>query len=100
MARERIPVVGHLGLVPRHVTWTGYRAVGKTVDEARELVRLIAAADADAAVVIGIVMSAGILALTGGETAGSCATGNPPQRAGDRHQAAALPAPDHNGSKV
>lgn len=37
MARERIPVVGHLGLVPRHVTWTGYRAVGKTVDEAREL---------------------------------------------------------------
>lgn len=37
MARERIPVVGHLGLVPRHVTWTGYRAVGKTVAEAREL---------------------------------------------------------------
>ena len=25
MARERIPVVGHLGLVPRHVTWSGYR---------------------------------------------------------------------------
>jgi 3-methyl-2-oxobutanoate hydroxymethyltransferase len=39
MARERIPVVGHLGLVPRHVTWTGYRAVGRTVDEARELYR-------------------------------------------------------------
>jgi 3-methyl-2-oxobutanoate hydroxymethyltransferase len=39
MARERIPVVGHLGMVPRHVTWTGYRAVGKTVDEARELHR-------------------------------------------------------------
>jgi 3-methyl-2-oxobutanoate hydroxymethyltransferase len=37
MARERIPVVGHLGMVPRHVTWTGYRAIGKTVDEAREL---------------------------------------------------------------
>jgi len=37
MARERIPVVGHLGMVPRHVTWTNYRAVGKTVDEARQL---------------------------------------------------------------
>jgi 3-methyl-2-oxobutanoate hydroxymethyltransferase len=39
MAREGIPVVGHLGLVPRHVTWTGYRAVGKTVDEAKQLYR-------------------------------------------------------------
>jgi 3-methyl-2-oxobutanoate hydroxymethyltransferase len=39
MARERIPVVGHLGMVPRHVTWTGYRAIGKTVAEARELFR-------------------------------------------------------------
>ena len=37
MAREGIPVVGHLGLVPRHVTWTGYRAVGKTAAEARRL---------------------------------------------------------------
>ncbi len=37
MAREGIPVVGHLGLVPRHVTWTGYRAVGKTAEEARRL---------------------------------------------------------------
>ncbi len=37
MARERIPVVGHLGMVPRHVTWTGYRAVGKTVEEAGQL---------------------------------------------------------------
>ena len=39
MAREGIPVVGHLGLVPRHVTWTGYRAIGRTVAEARELHR-------------------------------------------------------------
>jgi 3-methyl-2-oxobutanoate hydroxymethyltransferase len=39
MARERIPVVGHLGMVPRHVTWTGYRAIGKTVEEALELHR-------------------------------------------------------------
>jgi len=37
MARERIPVVGHLGMVPRHVTWTNYRAIGKTAAEAREL---------------------------------------------------------------
>jgi 3-methyl-2-oxobutanoate hydroxymethyltransferase len=37
MARERIPVVGHLGMVPRHVTWTGYRAIGKTAEEARQL---------------------------------------------------------------
>ena len=37
MTREKIPVVGHLGLVPRHVTWTNYRAQGKTVDEAKKL---------------------------------------------------------------
>ena len=39
MARERIPVVGHLGFVPRHFTWTGYRAIGRTVDEAVRLYR-------------------------------------------------------------
>jgi len=37
MAREKIPVVGHLGLVPRHVTWTNYRAIGKSLDEAKRL---------------------------------------------------------------
>ncbi len=37
MARERIPVVGHLGMVPRHVTWTNYRAIGKTEEEALQL---------------------------------------------------------------
>lgn len=37
MATEGIPVVGHLGLVPRHVTWTNYRAIGKTVEEAETL---------------------------------------------------------------
>ena len=37
MAREGLPVVGHLGLVPRHITWTGYRAVGKTEVEANQL---------------------------------------------------------------
>ena len=47
MARERIPVVGHLGMVPRHVTWTGYRAIGRTVEEAREVLGLPPAAGAD-----------------------------------------------------
>ena len=37
MARERIPVVGHLGMIPRHVTWTNYRGIGKTLDEAKAL---------------------------------------------------------------
>lgn len=39
MTREGIPVVGHIGMVPRHVTWTGYRSIGKTVDEAKLLYR-------------------------------------------------------------
>ncbi len=30
-------MVGHLGMVPRHVTWTNYRAIGKSVDEAVQL---------------------------------------------------------------
>jgi 3-methyl-2-oxobutanoate hydroxymethyltransferase len=34
MAREGIPVVGHLGMVPRHATWTSVRAIGKTAPEA------------------------------------------------------------------
>jgi 3-methyl-2-oxobutanoate hydroxymethyltransferase len=37
MAREGIPVVGHIGMVPRHVTWTNYRSIGKTVAEAKML---------------------------------------------------------------
>jgi 3-methyl-2-oxobutanoate hydroxymethyltransferase len=37
MAREGIPVVGHLGMVPRHATWTNFRAIGKTAVEARRL---------------------------------------------------------------
>lgn len=35
IAREHIPVVGHVGLVPSRATWTGgFRAVGKTSDQA------------------------------------------------------------------
>ena len=38
LAREDIPVMGHLGLVPRKSTWIGgLRAVGKTSGEALEL---------------------------------------------------------------
>ena len=37
MANERVPVVGHIGMVPRHVTWTNYRAIGKTVEEGKLL---------------------------------------------------------------
>lgn len=37
MAREGIPVVGHLGMVPRHATWTNVRAIGKTAAEAKKL---------------------------------------------------------------
>ncbi len=38
LAKEDVPVMGHLGLVPRKSTWIGgLRAVGKTADEAFEL---------------------------------------------------------------
>ncbi|MBN8629693.1 MAG: 3-methyl-2-oxobutanoate hydroxymethyltransferase [Rhodobacterales bacterium] len=38
LAAEDIPVMGHLGFVPRKSTWVGsVRAVGKTADEAVEL---------------------------------------------------------------
>ncbi|MFZ9675371.1 MAG: 3-methyl-2-oxobutanoate hydroxymethyltransferase [Ilumatobacteraceae bacterium] len=40
LAKEYIPVVGHVGLVPSRVTWTGgYRAVGRTADEALRVYR-------------------------------------------------------------
>ena len=40
LAREEIPVMGHLGLVPRKSTWVdGLRAIGRTADEAFELFR-------------------------------------------------------------
>ena len=38
LAKEDVPVMGHLGLVPRKSTWIGgLRAVGKTANEAYEL---------------------------------------------------------------
>ncbi len=43
MAREGIPVAGHIGYVPRWQTWTGVRAVGKTADEAVRLFQQVKA---------------------------------------------------------
>lgn len=38
MADENIPVIGHVGLIPSRATWTGgFKAVGKTVDSALEI---------------------------------------------------------------
>ena len=34
MAREGIPVTGHVGLVPNRATWTNYRAIGRSSAEA------------------------------------------------------------------
>lgn len=36
---NHVPVVGHIGLVPSTITWTGWRAVGKTAAEALGLWR-------------------------------------------------------------
>jgi len=37
MAKEGIPITAHVGLVPNRATWTNYRAVGKTAEEAFEV---------------------------------------------------------------
>lgn len=37
MADNHLAVVGHIGLIPSYITWTGWRAVGKTADEAAAL---------------------------------------------------------------
>lgn len=39
MAREAIPVTGHVGLVPNRAAWTGFRAIGKTPEEALQVLR-------------------------------------------------------------
>ncbi len=36
---NHLPVVGHIGLIPSYITWTGWRAVGKTAEEAQALWR-------------------------------------------------------------
>lgn len=42
LAEERIPVCGHVGMIPSQTTWTGgFKAVGKTVDSAMALWRAV-----------------------------------------------------------
>jgi 3-methyl-2-oxobutanoate hydroxymethyltransferase len=41
LAREGIPVIGHVGLVPQKARLTGYRAFGKNVTEARALMAAV-----------------------------------------------------------
>lgn len=39
MAREGIPVTGHVGLVPNLSTWTSFRAIGRSPEEAAKVLR-------------------------------------------------------------
>ncbi len=41
MAREGIPVTGHVGLVPNRAAWTSFRAIGKTPEEALRVLRAV-----------------------------------------------------------
>lgn len=55
LAREHIPVVGHVGLVPSRATWTGgFRAVGKTADQAMALLDEVRACEAAGAFAVEI----------------------------------------------
>jgi 3-methyl-2-oxobutanoate hydroxymethyltransferase len=55
LAREHIPVVGHVGLVPARATWTGgFRAVGKTADGALRLFQEVKAYESAGAIAVEI----------------------------------------------
>lgn len=55
LASEHIPIVGHVGLVPSRATWTGgFRAVGKTADQALALYRECLAYEAAGAFAVEI----------------------------------------------
>ena len=42
LAEDRLPIVGHVGLIPWHTTWTGgYKAVGKTLESALDVWRQV-----------------------------------------------------------
>jgi 3-methyl-2-oxobutanoate hydroxymethyltransferase len=41
LAREGVPVVGHMGLVPQRARLTGFRAFGRTLVEARDLMETL-----------------------------------------------------------
>ncbi len=55
LADEYIPVVGHVGLVPSRCTWTGgFKAVGKTADDALALLEEVRAYEAAGAFAVEI----------------------------------------------
>lgn len=55
LAREHIPIVGHVGIVPARATWTGgFRAVGKTAPDAMRLYREVKAYEAAGAFAVEI----------------------------------------------
>jgi 3-methyl-2-oxobutanoate hydroxymethyltransferase len=55
LADEHIPVVGHVGLVPSRCTWTGgFKAVGKTADDALALLEEVKAYEAAGAFAVEI----------------------------------------------
>ena len=55
LADEHIPVVGHVGLVPSRATWTGgFKAVGKTSEEAIALLEEVRAYEAAGAFAVEI----------------------------------------------
>ncbi|MGR3661450.1 MAG: 3-methyl-2-oxobutanoate hydroxymethyltransferase [Paracoccaceae bacterium] len=55
LAREHIPIVGHVGLVPARATWTGgFQAVGKTADDALRLFEEIRAYENAGAIAVEI----------------------------------------------
>jgi 3-methyl-2-oxobutanoate hydroxymethyltransferase len=55
LADEHIPVVGHVGLVPSRCTWTGgFKAVGKTADDALALLQEVKAYEAAGAFAVEI----------------------------------------------
>ena len=53
LTREFIPVVGHVGLVPARASWTGgFRASGKTADDAMRLFEEVKAYEAAGAIAV------------------------------------------------
>ena len=55
LAKEHIPVVGHVGLCPSRATWTGgFRAVGKTAESALALMQEVKAYEAAGAFAVEI----------------------------------------------
>lgn len=41
MCDNHVPIVAHVGLIPSYITWTGFRAVGKTATEALDVWRQV-----------------------------------------------------------